>query len=63
LDTFWPQELNKEATFGDFSITLLKQFDLSHCVERSLKITMHGSDAVLVTSLLQIKAWAKALVT
>uniref|UniRef100_W4VRD8 Putative tyrosine-protein phosphatase non-receptor type 23 n=1 Tax=Corethrella appendiculata TaxID=1370023 RepID=W4VRD8_9DIPT len=59
LDPFWPTEVNKETSYGDISVTLLKQFDLTHCIERSLKVTMHGSDFVLNLSLLQIKAWAK----
>lgn len=46
-------------SFGDYSVTLLQQFDLSHCTERSVKLTRHGSDAILYLSILQIKAWNK----
>lgn len=59
LDTFWPQELNKEMHFDDYSVTLVKQFDLSHCIELSLKLTKNGADAILDLSLIQIKAWTK----
>lgn len=59
LDPFWPQELNKECIYGDYSITLLQQFDLSHCVERSVKLQMHGSDAIANVSILQTKTWTK----
>lgn len=60
LDTFWPKELNKEMNFDDFSVTLVKQFDLSHCTELNLKLTMNGADAILDLSLIQIKAWTKS---
>uniref|UniRef100_A0A1B0CJL9 Tyrosine-protein phosphatase non-receptor type 23 n=1 Tax=Lutzomyia longipalpis TaxID=7200 RepID=A0A1B0CJL9_LUTLO len=60
LDTFWPTQLNAEVTHGDFSVTLMRQFDLSHCTELSLKVTMLGSDAIHYCSLLQMKApWGK----
>ncbi|XP_055701901.1 tyrosine-protein phosphatase non-receptor type 23 isoform X2 [Phlebotomus papatasi] len=60
LDTFWPTQVNSEVTHGDFSVTLLRQFDLSHCLEMSLKVTMVGSDAILSLSLLQMKSpWGK----
>lgn len=59
LDPFWPQEINGESMFGDFSVTLLQQFDLSHSIERSLKVVLHGSDAILNLTIVQIKLWAK----
>uniref|UniRef100_A0A336M0Q9 CSON009406 protein n=1 Tax=Culicoides sonorensis TaxID=179676 RepID=A0A336M0Q9_CULSO len=59
LDVYWPQDVNGTLTFGDFDVTLMKQFDLSHCVERSVKVSMHGQDKILYVSLLQIKAWIK----
>lgn len=59
LDPFFPQSINIEVHYDDFSVTVLKQFDLSHCIERSLKVTMHGSDAILDISIIQVKAWPK----
>lgn len=56
---FWPTKVGEEMHFDDFSVTLLKQFDLSSCIEYSLKMTMTGSDAVLEFSALQLKAWAQ----
>lgn len=59
LDPFFPQELNKETNYGDFFVTVQKQFDLSHCTERSVKVAMHGVDATLHISIVQIKIWQK----
>lgn len=59
LDPFFPQELNTEVNYGDISATVQRVFDLSHCVERSVRVTMHGSDVILNISILQIKAWPK----
>lgn len=59
LDTFWPTEINQELSYGDFSVSLIKQFDLTHCIERSLRVTMLGSDVILNVSLLQNKLWPK----
>lgn len=59
LDPFFPTELNKEQHFDDYSVTVSKQFDLSHCIERSVRVTMHGSDALLDITIVQIKAWPK----
>nr|XP_029731324.1 LOW QUALITY PROTEIN: tyrosine-protein phosphatase non-receptor type 23 [Aedes albopictus] len=59
LDTFWPTEINQELIYGDFSVTLVKQFDLTHCIERSLRVIMHGSDVIHSVTLLQNKLWPK----
>ncbi|XP_055382713.1 tyrosine-protein phosphatase non-receptor type 23 isoform X2 [Condylostylus longicornis] len=59
LDTYWPQNNDKELHFDDFSIEFVKQYDLSHCIEYNLKLTMNGVDAILNLSLLQIKSWSK----
>lgn len=56
---FWPTKVGEEMHFDDFSVALLKQFDLSNCIEYSLKMTMMGSDAVIEFSALQLKAWAQ----
>ncbi|XP_038106035.1 tyrosine-protein phosphatase non-receptor type 23 [Culex quinquefasciatus] len=59
LDTFWPTEPNQELSYGDVSVTLIKQFDLTHCIERALRVTMLGSDVILNVSLLQNKLWPR----
>lgn len=59
LDTYWPTELNKERAFDDFSVTLLKINDLSHCMEYNLKVSLAGADATLNINLLQLKSWNK----
>lgn len=59
LDPFFPQAINAEETYDDFAVTVVKQFDLSHCIERNVKVTMHGSDIILDVTILQIKAWPK----
>ncbi|XP_055621226.1 tyrosine-protein phosphatase non-receptor type 23 isoform X2 [Toxorhynchites rutilus septentrionalis] len=59
LDTFWPLEIKQELTYGDVSVSLIKQFDLTHCIERMLRVTMLGSDIILNVSLLQNKLWLK----
>lgn len=41
------------------SVTLIKQFDLTHCIERALRVTMLGSDVILNVSLLQNKLWPR----
>lgn len=60
LDPFWPQEINKEVSFGEFDVTLLRQFDLSNSTELNVKVMMHGSDAILNLSIIQIKTWNKS---
>lgn len=57
LDPFWPQSIDEEKSYGDVSVVLEKQFELSHCFERMLKVTKVGSDDVMKISLLQIKSW------
>lgn len=37
----------------------MKQFDLTHCTERTLRISMLGSDYSLTVALLQPKLWPK----
>uniref|UniRef100_A0A182PUL2 Tyrosine-protein phosphatase non-receptor type 23 n=1 Tax=Anopheles epiroticus TaxID=199890 RepID=A0A182PUL2_9DIPT len=59
LDPFWPTETGKELSCGDVSVTLMKQFDLTHCTERTLRISMLGSDYSLTVALLQPKLWSK----
>lgn len=59
LDPFFPQDINNEEQYDDYSVTVLKQFDLSHCIERSVKVTMHGSDATLDIAIVQVKSWPK----
>lgn len=59
LDPFWPQNIGEEKSYGEVSVTLTKQFEFSHCHEKVLKVTRHGSDAAMNISLLQIKAWKK----
>lgn len=59
LDPFWPQSINEEKSYGEISVTLLKQFELSHCFEKTFKVTRHGSDMNVNISLLQVKTWKK----
>uniref|UniRef100_A0A2M4B8K6 Putative tyrosine-protein phosphatase non-receptor type 23 n=1 Tax=Anopheles marajoara TaxID=58244 RepID=A0A2M4B8K6_9DIPT len=59
LDPFWPTDTGKELSYGDVSVTLVKQFDLTHCTERTLRIQMLGSDYSLTVALLQPKLWPK----
>ncbi|XP_037046080.1 tyrosine-protein phosphatase non-receptor type 23 isoform X2 [Bradysia coprophila] len=59
LDPFFPQTNDAEDTYDDFSVTVVKQFDLSHCIERNVKVTMHGSDIILDVTILQNKSWPK----
>ncbi|KAG5681386.1 hypothetical protein PVAND_010828 [Polypedilum vanderplanki] len=59
LDPFWPQNINEEKNYGEISVILQKQFELSHCFEKQLKVTHHGSDKTTNISLLQVKSWKK----
>ncbi|XP_058118918.1 tyrosine-protein phosphatase non-receptor type 23 [Anopheles ziemanni] len=59
LDPFWPTETGKELSYGDVSVMLEKQFDLTHCTERTLRISMLGSDYSQSVALLQPKLWPK----
>jgi tyrosine-protein phosphatase non-receptor type 23 len=59
LDPFWPQTVNEEKTYGEISVVLLKQFELSHCHENVMRVAKQGSDGVLNVSLLQVKCWKK----
>lgn len=60
LDPFWPQILQSEMHFDDFSLKLVKINNLSHTNEFALKLSMNGADAIIDLSLLQIKAWTKS---
>ncbi|KAL7034369.1 hypothetical protein ACKWTF_007933 [Chironomus riparius] len=59
LDPFWPQNINDEKSYGEVIVTLIKQFELSHCFEKQLKVTKHGSDKAMEISLIQVKNWKK----
>ncbi|XP_017019523.1 tyrosine-protein phosphatase non-receptor type 23 [Drosophila kikkawai] len=59
FDPFWPQSLDQTAHYDDYSVTCVKIQQLSHCSEYQLKLSMHGADAVLDLSLLQLKQWTK----
>lgn len=59
IHPFWPTKVSEEMHFDDFSVVLLKQFDLTNCIEYSLKLTMLGSDVMHELSALQLKTWAQ----
>ncbi|XP_017487965.1 PREDICTED: tyrosine-protein phosphatase non-receptor type 23 isoform X1 [Rhagoletis zephyria] len=61
LDPYWPQERDLENHYDDFTVKCVKINSLSHCVEYNLKLSMHGADAIVDLSVLQIKAWTKSL--
>ena len=58
----WPQNVGDEKSYGDISVSLEKQLELSHCFEKLLKVAKQGSDVVIKISLLQIKSWKKRFV-
>ncbi|XP_023170307.2 tyrosine-protein phosphatase non-receptor type 23 [Drosophila hydei] len=60
FDPYWPQLLNQAAHYDDYTVNCTKIQQLSHCTEYQLKLSMHGADAVLDLSLLQLKQWTKA---
>ncbi|XP_032586780.1 tyrosine-protein phosphatase non-receptor type 23 isoform X2 [Drosophila mojavensis] len=60
FDPYWPQLLNQAAHYDDYTVNCIKIQQLSHCTEYQLKLSMHGADAVLDLSLLQLKQWTKA---
>ncbi|XP_017109513.2 tyrosine-protein phosphatase non-receptor type 23 [Drosophila bipectinata] len=59
FDPYWPQDLDQPTHYDDFTVTCVKIQQLSHCTEYQLKLSMHGADAVLDLSLLQLKKWTK----
>lgn len=59
IHPFWPTKPIEEMHFDDFTVTLLKQFDLTNCFEYNLKLTMSGSDVAHELSALQLKTWAQ----
>ncbi|KAH8234823.1 hypothetical protein KR032_003741 [Drosophila birchii] len=59
FDPFWPQNLDQTTHYDDYSVNCVKIQPLSHCTEYQLKLSMHGADAVLDLSLLQLKQWTK----
>ncbi|XP_050334866.1 tyrosine-protein phosphatase non-receptor type 23 [Bactrocera neohumeralis] len=61
LDPYWPQECEVDNHYDDFTVKCVKVTTLSHCVEYNLKLSMHGADAIISLSVLQIKAWTKSL--
>ncbi|XP_037827067.1 tyrosine-protein phosphatase non-receptor type 23-like [Lucilia sericata] len=60
LDPFWPQSVDKESNFDDFTVKCIKIIQLSHCIEYQLKLSMLGADAIIELSVLQIKTWTKS---
>ncbi|XP_061395463.1 tyrosine-protein phosphatase non-receptor type 23 [Musca vetustissima] len=60
LDPFWPQTLDKESHFDDFTVKCVKIIQLSHCVEYQLNLSMLGSDVIIQLAILQIKQWTKS---
>ncbi|XP_036226729.2 tyrosine-protein phosphatase non-receptor type 23 isoform X3 [Bactrocera oleae] len=61
LDPYWPQKCEVENHYDDFTVKCVKVTTLSHCVEYNLKLSMHGADAIIGLSVLQIKTWTKSL--
>ncbi|XP_043647782.1 tyrosine-protein phosphatase non-receptor type 23 [Drosophila teissieri] len=59
FDPYWPQALDQPTHYDDYTVTCVKLQQLSHCSEYQLKLSMHGADAVLDLSLLQLKQWTK----
>ncbi|XP_016965824.1 tyrosine-protein phosphatase non-receptor type 23 [Drosophila biarmipes] len=59
FDPYWPQSLDQTTHYDDYTVTCVKLQQLSHCSEYQLKLSMHGADAVLDLSLLQLKQWTK----
>ncbi|KAH8379149.1 hypothetical protein KR009_003303 [Drosophila setifemur] len=59
FDPFWPQALDQPTNYDDYTVTCVKVQQLSHCSEYQLKMCMHGADALLDLSLLQLKQWTK----
>uniref|UniRef100_A0A6P4E8D9 Tyrosine-protein phosphatase non-receptor type 23 n=1 Tax=Drosophila rhopaloa TaxID=1041015 RepID=A0A6P4E8D9_DRORH len=59
FDPYWPQALDQPTHYDDYTVTCVKLQQLSHCSEYQLKLSMHGADAVLDVSLLQLKQWTK----
>ncbi|XP_016999257.2 tyrosine-protein phosphatase non-receptor type 23 [Drosophila takahashii] len=59
FDPYWPQSLDQPTHYDDYTVTCVKIQQLSHCSEYQLKLSMHGADAVLDLSLLQLKQWTK----
>ncbi|XP_064545963.1 tyrosine-protein phosphatase non-receptor type 23 [Drosophila montana] len=60
FDPYWPQLLNQPTHYDDYTVSCEKLQQLSHCTEYQLKLSMHGADAILDLSLLQLKQWTKA---
>lgn len=40
-------------------VTMVRQFDLSHSIERSFTVDIHGSETKLETTIVQVKEWPK----
>ena len=59
LDPFFPQNVGNKANYDDFTITTLKKFDLSHSIEYTARVAMHGSDKLFDVVIIQTKAWPK----
>lgn len=63
LDPFFPQQPNQKASYDDFTVTMVRQFDLSHSIERSFAVEMHNSETKLETTIVQVKEWPKGSAT
>lgn len=63
LDPFFPLQPNQTANYDDFTVTMVRQFDLSHSIERSFTVEMHNVEAKLETTIVQVKEWPKGSAT
>lgn len=59
LDPFFPLQPNQTISYDDFTISMVRQFDLSHSIERSFTVEMHGTETKLETTIVQVKEWPK----
>lgn len=57
LDPFFPQTLNRTEHYDDCAVTLLGQFERSHCIERTVSV-----DGSRQLTIVQTKSWPKKYV-
>lgn len=54
---FFPKQLNVDTTFGEYTVTVLTEQNLSHTIERTVKVTSPDSNETHHIVTLQAKVW------
>lgn len=54
---FFPKQLNVEQIFGEFTVTVINERNLSHVIERKIKVVSGEANEIREIFVLQAKGW------